>query len=66
MRQYVTLVSKNEIVLGKSHIRREGRTDAVAVWCQCGIGFSGRDSRVRITNTPECRGVCKSCERMAL
>jgi hypothetical protein len=58
--QYVTLVGPKYRVLSKSHI-----VDwiGLAIWCKCGMGVDKQDTRMKLTNQPECRGVCKSCER---
>lgn len=58
--KYVTLVSEKEIVLSKSHhVRWIGLT----IYAACGRTFEKDDTTVRVTELPECRGVCKACER---
>jgi hypothetical protein len=58
--KYVTLVSDKEIVLSKSHVVVRV-TIGGAILTECGRRI--RDPLAEIRELPECRGVCKSCER---
>ena len=61
MPQYVTRVRKFT-VLGKSHIivPQPARS-----WIEtaCGKLLSLHDDRITVSDQPECKGVCRRCER---
>jgi hypothetical protein len=59
--QYVTLV-RNWTVTGKSHIVEPQPVKAV-VETMCGRGWYYMSAEVEISDEPQCKGVCKVCER---